>query len=395
MNKKVLTVDDSKTLRMIIGKHLAPFGVQLLQAENGEQGIATARQTNPDVILLDYNMPVMDGYHTLVELKTDPALKSIPVVMLTTETVKETVVKLVKLGLKDYIAKPFTREVLLNKLNPILGLYEGNGDAPEKAAAGVQDVAADSANPTILAVDDKSNILDMLKEYIGGQYNIITADSGQSAVSAVATKKFEYMILDLSMPEVNGFDVLESYLQSGRNSANVRKVAVMTLRTAQEDIDKAISMGISAFLYKPFNRDDVGKVLDKICLQQQKKVEKTVRRYLTSSGKARILDCPAADKGLKCREVAAALKAEIMLEVNEMAEEGLSQLVIKVGDGFLSDLAVMRKFVDLIEHIVRLSLNVRLVADSEQTRGSLKAFAETATIPTDVSLESALGAFEQ
>ena len=124
MKKKVLTIDDSKTLRMLIGKHLAPFGVEMLQAENGERGISLARETVPDVILLDYNMPILDGYHTLIELKTDPALKPIPVIMLTTETVKETVIKLLKLGLKDYIAKPFTRDVLLQKLNPILGLYE-------------------------------------------------------------------------------------------------------------------------------------------------------------------------------------------------------------------------------------------------------------------------------
>ena len=126
MHKKVLTIDDSKTLRMIIGKHLSPFGVEMLQAENGEQGIERAREEAPDAILLDYNMPVMDGYHTLVELKTDPNLKSIPVIMLTTETVKETVMKLLKLGLNDYIAKPFTREVLLDKLGPILGLYDND-----------------------------------------------------------------------------------------------------------------------------------------------------------------------------------------------------------------------------------------------------------------------------
>jgi two-component system, cell cycle response regulator len=394
MNKKVLTVDDSKTLRMIIGKHLAPFGVQLYQAENGEQGIASARKNSPDLILLDYNMPVMDGYHTLVELKTDPVLKSIPVVMLTTETVKETVVKLVKLGLKDYIAKPFTREVLLNKLNPILGLFEEKGDVPEKSLNGNQDLTTDSSNPTILIVDDKSNILDMLREYLGGGYNVISADSGKDAVSAVSIKKFDYMLLDLCMPEVNGFEVLESYLQSGRNDANVSKVAVMTLRTAQDDIDRAISMGISAFLFKPFNRDDTTKVLEKIGSQQKKRADKTKTLYLTNQGKVRILDCPSSDKSIKSREVAAGLKAEIMLEINEMAEEGLSQLIIKVGDGFLSDLAVTRKFVDLIEHIVRLSLNIRLVADSEHTRDALKQFAETAAIPTEMSLDDALNAFE-
>jgi len=64
MDKKVLTIDDSKTLRMIVEKYLSPFGVQMLQAENGEQGIECARKGSPDLILLDYNMPVMDGIET-------------------------------------------------------------------------------------------------------------------------------------------------------------------------------------------------------------------------------------------------------------------------------------------------------------------------------------------
>ena len=73
-----------------------------------------------------------------------------------------------------------------------------------------------------------------------------------------------------------------------------------------------------------------------------------------------------------------------------MAEEGLNQLVIKVGEGFLSDLNLTRKFVDMVEHTLRLSLNVRLVAESEQAREALKQFEETASLPTDASLEFAL-----
>jgi hypothetical protein len=77
-----------------------------------------------------------------------------------------------------------------------------------------------------------------------------------------------------------------------------------------------------------------------------------------------------------------------------MAEEGLSRLVIRVGDGFLSDLSITRKFVNLVEHANELSLQVRLVADSEQAREALKQFAETASIPTDTSVECALKAIE-
>jgi two-component system, cell cycle response regulator len=392
MSKKVLTVDDSKTLRMIIGKHLTPFGVQMLQAENGEEGIASARKNSPDLILLDYNMPVMDGYHTLVELKTDPVLKSIPVVMLTTETVKETVVKLVKLGLKDYIAKPFTREVLLEKLNPILELYDANGGQPEKTVSGVQDLVTNPDNPTILIVDDKSNILDMLKEFLGGQYNIFAAGSGKAAISAITLKSFEYMILDLSMPEVSGFDVLDSYIKSGRKGFDIRKVIAMTLRTAQEDINKAMRAGVSVFLYKPFSREDVANAIERVA-SHQKQEEKKKIKYLTSKGKIRILECPP-ETNMRYREVAGVLKSNIMDEINDMAEEGLSQLIITVGDGFLSDMGVTRKFIALVEHIVRLSLNIKLVADSEQARSVLQQFAETASIPTETSLECALGSLE-
>lgn len=384
MTKKVLAIDDSKTLRMIIGKHLTPFGVEVFHAENGEQGIAKARETSPDVILLDYNMPVMDGYHTLTELKGDPALKAIPVVMLTTETVKETVLRLMKLGLKDYIAKPFTRELLLTKLNPILSLYEGDLDGDAQSGD-----AAEGGKPTVLAVDDKANILDMLKEHLGEQFNVATADSGKAGLAAVVKNRFSYLFLDLSMPEVGGFEVLQQYLESKKNGADVRKVVAMTLRTAQADIEKAMKAGISAFLYKPFSREDSAKAVEKLLSQQKDEKGGSKAVFLTKEGAVRVLDLPA-DKDPQYAAVAGALTSNVRKEIDEMAEEGLSRLVIKVGAGFLSDAKVTRKFIDLVEHTVRLSLNVRFVAETEQAQSALKQFAETASLPTDASLELAL-----
>ncbi len=393
MSKKVLTIDDSKTLRMIIGKHLAPFGVQMFQAENGEVGIVRARETKPDLILLDYNMPVMDGYHTLIELKADAALKGIPVIMLTTETVKETVVKLVKLGLKDYIAKPFTREVLLEKLNPILNMYDGEKGIPEQTnAMTLTPVSPASDKTTILAIDDKANILELLKEFLGEQYNIITADCGRTALHAIAHNKFDYMFLDLSIPDMSATEILDFYLKNNKNGASVKRVVAMTLRTAKDDIERALNAGIGVFLHKPFNNEETAKVIN-LLASKQKDNAKSMMHFLTSSGKVRILECPP-EKNSKFRAVAGALTSEVVKEIDEMAEEGLNQLVIKVGEGFLSDLSVTRKFVDMVEHTVRLSLNVRLVADSEQARVALKQFEETASIPTDASLEFALSSIE-
>lgn len=393
MSKKVLAIDDSKTLRMIIGKHLTPFDVELVQAENGEQGITRARESSPDVILLDYNMPVLDGYHTLIELKSDPALKAIPVVMLTTETVKETVIKLVKLGLKDYIAKPFTRDVLLQKLNPILGLYEGQTVPPEKPAqTNAIDAAAAPAKPTILAVDDKANLLEQLKTFLGEHFYFINAESGKAAVNAIEQKRFDLIFLDLSLPDMSGFEVLDAYLRSNRNGANIRRVAAMTLRTAQADIDRAISVGIPYLLYKPFSKEEVTDVAIHMA-NQQKEEPKKGQRFLTSKGKVKILECPG-DKNARYRSIAGSLASDILRELDDMAEEGLSRLVIRIGEGFLSDLSVTRKFIDLVDHATQLSLQVRLVADSDQALQALKQFAETASIPTDTTLECALKAIE-
>jgi CheY-like chemotaxis protein len=134
MSTKVLTVDDSKAVRMILARHLRQFGVEIVEAENGAVGLLKAKETMPNLILLDYNMPVMDGYSTLECLKKDPSTKAIPVIMLTTEAVQETVVKLIKLGLRDYITKPFSREDFLKKINKLLNLFEGDQVPPEQKA---------------------------------------------------------------------------------------------------------------------------------------------------------------------------------------------------------------------------------------------------------------------
>jgi response regulator RpfG family c-di-GMP phosphodiesterase len=191
---------------------------------------------------------------------------------------------------------------------------------------------------------------------------------------------------------MSGFEVLDAYLRSNRNGASIRKVAAMTLRTAQADIDRAIGAGIPYLLYKPFSKDEVIDVASHMATQQGEDPKKG-QRFLTVKGKVRILECPG-DKNTRYRSIAGSLASDIVRELDDMAEEGLSRLVIKIGEGFLSDLSVTRKFVDLVEHATKLSLQVRLVADSDQALRALKQFAETAGIPTDTTLECALKAIE-
>lgn len=122
MPAKILSVDDSKTIRMIVKRTFAPYEATVLEAANGEEGLATAAAEKPDLIILDITMPVMDGVTMLGKLKEDPELKGIPVIMLTAESGRENVAFIAKLGVRDYLVKPFKDEQLIEKVSRVVTL---------------------------------------------------------------------------------------------------------------------------------------------------------------------------------------------------------------------------------------------------------------------------------
>jgi DNA-binding response OmpR family regulator len=122
MALKVLTVDDSKTIRMIVKKAFQPFNCEIFEAENGVEGLAAAVKIKPDLIILDITMPVMTGTEMLERLKGNAELKNIPIIMLTAESGKDNVLNIVKMGVKDYMVKPFKGEDLIERVRKIIPL---------------------------------------------------------------------------------------------------------------------------------------------------------------------------------------------------------------------------------------------------------------------------------
>jgi CheY-like chemotaxis protein len=123
--KTVLTIDDSKIVRMMVTKHLEPYDCQVIEATNGQEGVAAAKKHRPDLILLDVTMPVMDGPEALAELRKDAAFKSIPVIMLTAESGRDKVAEMVKLGITGYIVKPFEKYTFDQQVAKVLGAPTG------------------------------------------------------------------------------------------------------------------------------------------------------------------------------------------------------------------------------------------------------------------------------
>lgn len=122
MTPKILNVDDSKTIRSSLARLFARFACEWREAVNGEEGLAAALQEKPDLILSDWNMPVMDGITMVRRMRENSALKRIPVIMLTTESGPEYIVTAARLGVRDYVIKPFREEELLAKVGRIIPL---------------------------------------------------------------------------------------------------------------------------------------------------------------------------------------------------------------------------------------------------------------------------------
>jgi two-component system chemotaxis response regulator CheY len=120
---KVLSVDDSAIIRKIIRGSAEVLGLEFLEAGDGAEAldVLSAEYNNVGLILLDWNMPVMDGFTTLKTLKNDDRFKEIPVMMVTTEAERTNIVQAIQTGAKHYLIKPFTPEDLMSKMLECMG----------------------------------------------------------------------------------------------------------------------------------------------------------------------------------------------------------------------------------------------------------------------------------
>ena len=104
---KILVVEDEAHIRKVLEYNLKLDGFEVYLAEDGATGLKLARENSPDLILLDWLMPVMNGLQVLAELKTDSSTEHIPVFMLTAKGMLNDVTQAIEMGADDYITKPF------------------------------------------------------------------------------------------------------------------------------------------------------------------------------------------------------------------------------------------------------------------------------------------------
>ena len=205
----VLVIDDDPTMHDLLRRYLRADGFEVVGARTGADGIRLARELRPSVITLDVVMPGADGWSVLAELKKDSACQDIPVVMLT--MVQERGAG-IALGATDYLTKPIDR-----------GLLSG---AMKRHARG--------SSPLVLVVDDEDDAREVARRTLERDgCRVIEAVNGRDAIGKLAGPLPDLVLLDLMMPEMNGFELLTHMHADPRLSAlPVVVVTAMELSTA-------------------------------------------------------------------------------------------------------------------------------------------------------------------
>jgi two-component system chemotaxis response regulator CheY len=125
MMPKAMVVDDSRAIRMILSRTLGELGYEVCQAPNGKEALSLIDRENGSVslVLVDWNMPEMNGLEFIRHLRADACYSSVPLMMVTTETEVPQMVAALEAGANEYLMKPFTRDMIADKLR-ILGVIQ-------------------------------------------------------------------------------------------------------------------------------------------------------------------------------------------------------------------------------------------------------------------------------
>ena len=116
MSKRILVVEDQEDNRRILRDLLTNAGYEIIEAENGEEALAVAARERPDLILMDIQLPLLDGYEATRRIKADPALRAIPIIVVTSYALSGDETKARAAGCDAYVTKPYSPRALLAKI---------------------------------------------------------------------------------------------------------------------------------------------------------------------------------------------------------------------------------------------------------------------------------------
>jgi GAF domain-containing protein/CheY-like chemotaxis protein len=224
--KRVLVIDDDPDAAYLLQESLSHDEFMVIGAPDGHAGLQLARDQQPDAILLDILMPETDGWQVLNDLKSDAATVEIPVILLTIVDKKALGFKL---GAAAYLLKPLDPALVLHALRRVIG----ERDHPHKR---------------VLVVDDDPHVAEMLRQTLPeSDFELISAEDGLAGLQAVEAGRPDVILLDLMMPKLDGFGVIEKL----RTDPDLRNIPIIVISAKELSADESKTLRESvAFVMK-------------------------------------------------------------------------------------------------------------------------------------------------
>lgn len=268
-----LVVDDFDTMRKVTTAQLQSLGAtEIVTANNGAEALRILEIQNIDVVLSDWNMPVMSGLDLLKTMRADAELYKLPFVMITAEAARERVAEAIACGVSDLIVKPYTADRLAERIEKALTWKPRRIPAPgtPQAAATTSPPDADALSrrtlpavdgtsprkaarrPAMLIVDDTPDNLHLLTNLFTADYRIRIANNGERALEICCSDDPpDLVLLDIMMPGMDGFEVARRMRE--HPNAETIPVIFVTAMASEDARLKGLELGAVDFVTKPID----------------------------------------------------------------------------------------------------------------------------------------------
>jgi len=372
MGPKILTVDDSRTIRMIVTRAFRSFACEILEASDGVEGMTVAQRERPDIILLDLTMPVMDGVEMLTRLKANPELRSIPVVMLTAESGRENVLRIARLGVRDYVIKPFKEEVIVERVGRMVDLKAKN-EAPTRAKRFDDPLQ-------VLVVDDQPAIIEQIQACLAGTpWKASGAGQMGQAVDSCSLTLPDIILISLALPENSGFMLFQML----RANAHTKAVPILALsvKTAADEQARAKEIGFTGLVTKPVESADL-----------QHRITRALNldisyKYFQRRQNLLVLTLPANFNSAVANDISLHLRPKVCEAVNA----GLKRLAIDLSQLKAADITLIKLGLQVIQLCAELEIRYGMIG-SEAVCRECKNYEETKHWQFSSSFEETLAA---
>ena len=279
-DKTILVVEDNPLNMKLVRTLLRNDSFRVLEAGNAERGLDLAREEKPDLILMDIQLPGMDGLSAVKILKADPVLKSVPVAALTSYAMEGDVEKARNAGCDGYISKPIDTRSFLETVHnffadaPTPLLSQGQGERYKKR---------------VLIVDDEPMNIKLLEAMLpSSQYEVSRAHEASKGLEQALQTLPDLILLDVMMPGMNGYEVTRK-LKSDPTTKEV-PVILVTALAEEDDKIKGMQAGADDFINKPVQKVELlARVRSLIQLKELREQyharRQTLGRFMESSGR--------------------------------------------------------------------------------------------------------------